>query len=284
MDPIVGGALIKGASSLLGGLLNKGPSLSDQLKLMQRTEEKKYKWIVEGAQRAGFNPLTALQAGGGRMTQGQVGSGDLDFGAMAAQAVATGLGDYWQESRNQELEQAQLDLIKAQTESLKTPMGYQAPQASFNRVSDVSGDAAGTNAAGQANLMGPSAGRTTFGDAVPIAAVRDEAVEYRAKEEGAKGSYGLLKFPSYIPTGETVETWFGDGGPMTWLYQGAVAPIFVGDNIGRGLAAGVEATGNRGNKNPKFNMGGKTYQMQRFYPDTPRPQTPGTTWTGLSLQ
>jgi len=89
MDPIIGASLISGGSNLLGGLLNKGPSLSDQLKLMRRTEEKKYKWIVEGAQRAGFNPLTALRAGGGQMTQGL--QTPLSTGAVIGNALNAGI-------------------------------------------------------------------------------------------------------------------------------------------------------------------------------------------------
>ena len=66
MDPIVTSALISGGSSLLGGLLgkDKGPSARAQRNDMKKIEEARYKWLVKGAQRAGFNPLTVLGAAG----------------------------------------------------------------------------------------------------------------------------------------------------------------------------------------------------------------------------
>jgi len=277
---------IGAASSLLGGFMNKGPSLSDQLKVMQRTEEKKYKWIVEGAQRAGFNPLTALQAGGGQMTQTQAGANDFDTGSMIAAAVLNGVGDYWNQRKDQELAEAQIDLIKAQTESLKTD---QAPGAWGSRpvggpVRDVSGDAAGSNAVAQ-ELRPSILPATTQFDVVDQATIVDEAQEFRAKEEGVKNSYSGFRFPSYIPTGETVEGWFGDGGPATWAYQAVVTPMVVGDNLGRGAGSLVDSVRSKTQgQGPVMKMGdGERYQMQRFYPDQPRPQS-GSTWTGLPLQ
>lgn len=82
MDPIIGGALISGASSLLGGIFGKSKS---------EYVVPNYQKIRTKAQAAGFNPLTALAMAPGQVVQSQnyMGSAIADAGL----ALADGLVD-----------------------------------------------------------------------------------------------------------------------------------------------------------------------------------------------
>lgn len=83
--------LIKAGASILGGLLggkSKGPSLEQQRISMQITEQERFKWLRDGAQAAGFNPLTVLGATGGNMAP-QL-QNPLNTNAVA-QALSSGL-------------------------------------------------------------------------------------------------------------------------------------------------------------------------------------------------
>lgn len=64
-------AAINAGGKLLGGLLgsDKGFSVADQRKATKRLEKNRYQWLVKGAQKAGFNPLTVLRSTGGNMMQ-----------------------------------------------------------------------------------------------------------------------------------------------------------------------------------------------------------------------
>ena len=87
-------ALIAGGSSLLGGLFSNRSKKkaaaqqyendlkqaaqqnkydiereARQSEMIERTEKERFKWLVEGAESAGFNPLTVLGATGGAMGQ-----------------------------------------------------------------------------------------------------------------------------------------------------------------------------------------------------------------------
>ncbi|AXL15496.1 DNA pilot protein [Microviridae sp.] len=66
LAPIVTSALISGGSSLIGGLLGrkKSKSAAQTLAEQRAHEEQRYTWLRDGAQKAGFNPLTVLGAAG----------------------------------------------------------------------------------------------------------------------------------------------------------------------------------------------------------------------------
>lgn len=92
MDPLIGSTLIQGGASLLGGLFGNSSRRRQarqqyefDLDMMNRqfdydkekeareqarielTERERFGWLRDGAQNAGFNPLTVLGATGGRM-------------------------------------------------------------------------------------------------------------------------------------------------------------------------------------------------------------------------
>jgi hypothetical protein len=82
MDPIIGSALISGASSILGGLFGKPKS---------KYVVPDYKGIRKGAEEAGFNPLTALTQGpqGSVVTSSNpMGTAIADAGLMLADSLA----------------------------------------------------------------------------------------------------------------------------------------------------------------------------------------------------
>lgn len=74
-------AVIGGASSILGGAVDNifakkaakkqykydKLAMQEQFELNKQTELERWSWLVEGAQNAGFNPLTVLGASGGAM-------------------------------------------------------------------------------------------------------------------------------------------------------------------------------------------------------------------------
>lgn len=120
------------AANVGGALINKVLGSGEQ-RQQQSVDLKK---MVADAQAAGFNPLTVLNATGGQGWGSQVSATDLDFGTMAAGAALQGIGDFWGQQQNRELLNAQIDLAKAQTASLKG--AYQAGPFSAP-VQDVSG-------------------------------------------------------------------------------------------------------------------------------------------------
>lgn len=87
MDPIIGGALINGVGSLLGGLFGskKGPSAGDQA-------YSHVGGIMQAAERFKFNPLTLLGAvnnvGQAADSPNYLGAAIADAGMMLADAVA----------------------------------------------------------------------------------------------------------------------------------------------------------------------------------------------------
>lgn len=110
LAPVLGGI----ASSVAGSILGSGD---------QRTQESiDLQKLVRDAQAAGFNPLTALQATGGRGWGSTVSSNDLDFGDMAAAAIMQGFGDYWTQKQTRDLQTSQKALVDAQTQSLRADM------------------------------------------------------------------------------------------------------------------------------------------------------------------
>jgi len=106
MAPVVplGPSVIAGASSLLGGVFgrSKQPGIKKQYRLGRENtellEKNKYKWIVEGARKAGFNPLTALRATGGNITTAPQPQSPLSSRSYIGEAIKTFGGTYAQDA------------------------------------------------------------------------------------------------------------------------------------------------------------------------------------------
>lgn len=126
----LGAPIVSGVSKLLGGLFGSkkkeptGPSLEEQRLSMQITEENRFKWLREGALRAGFNPLTVLGATGGATapqlqapsTPLSLSTGEIIGGAVAAAGAAYDpIGHRTQELENELLERQIDEIDKNQT-------------------------------------------------------------------------------------------------------------------------------------------------------------------------
>jgi len=105
MDPIIGGAIVKGVGGLLGGLLGKKKAPSPAQNI-----ESHMQGIRLGAEKYGFNPLA--WAGTGAVT----GSAPPNYmGAAIADATAS-IADAWS---NKAFNNAQLDQLEMQNEKLR---------------------------------------------------------------------------------------------------------------------------------------------------------------------
>ncbi|WP_111732838.1 hypothetical protein [Roseovarius amoyensis] len=120
MDPAVTGALISAGSNLLGGLFG-GSSSSDMAKqyvynmfATKNTALKQPRWLREGAEAAGFNPLTLLMSGAGQQPLGVSpgGGGSLSTAEFLGKAVGD-VAETWF-NREQIADQAELDRIKVE--------------------------------------------------------------------------------------------------------------------------------------------------------------------------
>lgn len=85
LESILGGV----ASKLFGGLFQDDP-MDD----MRRHERQRYKWLVEGAQNAGFNPLTVLRATGGQQASAASLQSPLSARALIGQGISMGIQDH----------------------------------------------------------------------------------------------------------------------------------------------------------------------------------------------
>jgi len=98
MDPILGAALIGGGSQLLGGLLGKGKKVEWDFQEKERMENERFKWLVKGAQNAGFNPLSVLRSTGGQSGNYQTTQSPLGARAAVGEAIKTFGGTYAQDA------------------------------------------------------------------------------------------------------------------------------------------------------------------------------------------
>jgi len=119
-NPAIAPALIGAGSKLLGGILGRGytPSAKrqyrDQRRFMEQVEKNKYRWIVGGAQAAGFNPLTALRAGGGNMSSpgGIIPQSPLSARSALGEAISTFGATYAQDAIQRASEERQQEAWK----------------------------------------------------------------------------------------------------------------------------------------------------------------------------
>lgn len=130
MGPAAIGAIAQVGSSLIGSILGRKKKTSSSLDL---------KKLRQDAVDAGFNPLTVLQStgGSGHMSQ-QTGSDDFDVFGATLQAGLQGLSDYHALKKDREVADAQLDLIKAQTQSLRGELASRGVHSTATPVRDVS--------------------------------------------------------------------------------------------------------------------------------------------------
>jgi hypothetical protein len=104
----VTGALIKGGLSLLGGLLGR-----------KKKRGVDYVALRDSAQRAGFNPLTVLNASGG---QGFETGGELTGVGFAANALKQGFDTWYNaqsEQKDRELADLQKKIMEAELEEIQ---------------------------------------------------------------------------------------------------------------------------------------------------------------------
>jgi len=106
-------ALISGGATLLSGMLkDKGPSLKKQHRLSRESQQKLARdlpsYIVAGAQKAGFNPLTMLRSTGGSVgTATQANISPLGQRSALGDAIAQFGATYAQDAIQRETEQRQ---------------------------------------------------------------------------------------------------------------------------------------------------------------------------------
>ena len=108
--------------------------LQDQFNLTKDLELAKYGWLVEGAQKAGFNPLTALGATGGPQLQGSPAAiSPIAVQSYVGEALSTAAGNYKgpedaieKEGRvlDNKLKMAKLAQMTSEVNRLGTPTGH----------------------------------------------------------------------------------------------------------------------------------------------------------------
>jgi len=91
-------AAIAGGSQLLGGLFQKPKKVQWDFQERERLENDRYKWLVKGAQDAGFNPLTVLRSTGGQMANVTPRQSPLGARAALGEAIKTFGGTYAQDA------------------------------------------------------------------------------------------------------------------------------------------------------------------------------------------
>jgi len=109
-------------------------SLEDQYQLTKRLELDKYGWLVEGAQNAGFNPLTVLGKTGGPQLAGQTQSiSPIAVQSYIGEALSTAAGNFQgpedpiqKEGRilDNKLKMAKLAQLSSEVNRLGTPTGH----------------------------------------------------------------------------------------------------------------------------------------------------------------
>lgn len=130
MGPLATAAVTAGTSLLSGWLgrnQDSGPSLADQYgaaaDAQKRLERNRYKWLVSGAKRAGFNPLTVLGATGGQMAglpSVSVPAAPLSMGSVVGRALVDGANAYLSSDPIAEAsDRLDVELKKARLEQIK---------------------------------------------------------------------------------------------------------------------------------------------------------------------
>lgn len=129
MDPIIGGALISGAGSLLGNLFGSSQA-AKQAKMQKEFAQNGIRWRVEDAKKAGIHPLYALGAPVTPYSPVSVGDGgfgalgqDLSRAYMATRTEGEKVDLFTQKSQALQLQRLGLEneLLAAQIANAKAP-------------------------------------------------------------------------------------------------------------------------------------------------------------------
>lgn len=133
MDPIIGGALISGATSLLGGLFgNKSAKKQQERQIAFAREEREYNKPINvraRAEEAGFNPLLFAGPGVGQANAGHLPGGSNNYMGSAIADIGLIAADAWKSkaaetSRIAQLEDQNKELQKRLVDqTLRAPMG-----------------------------------------------------------------------------------------------------------------------------------------------------------------
>jgi hypothetical protein len=182
-----------------------------------------YSMLVEDAEAAGFNPLTALRNGGGANYNAAAGMAPLSRKAPVKQAVGgsamgdalTGIGDFisnFDPFADQKREQ-EYRLIESQISALNAGALSGAPRgaASFAQSDFERRPSGGAGALSKVNK--PGEGTIVGGDNPEVSSMGWN-----------DGTWGLFHAP-FMPNGETVETIYGDNELLSTLYSAVKIPM-----------------------------------------------------------
>ncbi|AXL15619.1 hypothetical protein [Microviridae sp.] len=233
MDPITGNALLAAGSKILGGVLgSRGPSLRKQSNVQRNSQlkyerqsfnqsmdqqKKRFQTLVKSAESAGFNPSTALAAGGlagGGNAQMSMGQPQTPFNL--GQALGDALGTYADRMDPIALETAELnnEIARQTLENLQNKAIN--PYGAVQTVSETEG-------------KGAQIGETGFGDPITEDAVRQEAIDARNKDSGFFSAYKYIDAPPWWPSAGYMEETFGDDSFVTNTHK-TMTPWVVGAN------------------------------------------------------
>ena len=129
MDPILGGALIGGAASLIGGFMNRDAardasatnqaSAREQMTFQKEMSDTAYQRSMKDMKLAGLNPMLAYQQGGASSPGGASASAVMPDMSDAASGLAGSAKDYINQKRERALMDSQVDLQELQGKAAK---------------------------------------------------------------------------------------------------------------------------------------------------------------------
>jgi len=215
MDPITGNAALKVGGTLLGGVLgrSKGPSLRKQLRQnrdhMRKVETQRYKWLVSGAQAAGFNPSSALGATGGNFGNAQ---------NMSASPMSNGMGVIGDAIRvfADEMDPVRLETQRLNNEILEEQLTRyrETPKAPIS-----GGTVPGVQKTRSPVEDGRPAIKTNFGDEIPVSDRDAAAIAARTDDVGLGNAFDLISTPEWWPTAGYMEEQFADDSWVTNIHR-----------------------------------------------------------------
>lgn len=215
MDPIIGGALIKGGGGILGGLLGGKPP-TPSMNIVSHM-----KGIRQGAEKYGFNPLA--WAGTGAV----MGSAPPNYmGAAIADATAS-VADAWS---NKAFNNAQLDQLEMQNEKLRRDLTDATIRPTVPGLYGRGG--VGGGPLGAATPKGGWLSDYENPDAGPESRARDSdgLYESRLNEKTVITlGNGITTTPASMSDAEAVEKRYGDVG--SWIYGIGVASADAGKSL-----------------------------------------------------
>lgn len=214
------------AGSLVSGAIaskQQKKNLAFQQSQSDQNEERhsdRFVDLVEDAQRAGLNPLTALRADGASSYQAPILNAPMSSSTFIGNAFADGLQtgfNYDQQKRDEERDNLERDIMKAQLDQLQKAnkvrggeyFGYGIPNAQTTTLA-----------------TGPLSRPVLSGNKGKLSSDSDA--------DGTRTSvhaFGLNSLPANMSDGQLIEERYGDG-PVSWGYGIALAGA---DAINTGL-------------------------------------------------